>query len=440
MSRFDKYLTEAVFRKLSDMNMKKFDEITKMIKKDCSQYYRFLIKNFKNKKVHNFPFLWRGTYARGDADISKVIPRKNRQPKDMPGDLHEILDDYFYKKFGWRPRSEGVFCAAARSTAEGYGDRPFLIFPFDGYKYLWNKKVDDLYSKMEGSEYFGTPEDQYYFEDEYYQEYEEGDGNGTYYYEGEDTGESSKEAAVAEVVDSLYDEYREDDQYDELDEYNLRKVIEYDVEGKLEWVPDKTLEEFTEKKIEEWESNRDDYLKDLVSNYTNKNLEVAMTNHPKHEIMIDCKAYYIVHSSWQNYLAMYLSKGGIQLELPFEDSGDPVIDEIFTVLQVWAFYEHENMNVGKISNFDFKHEIKQFNPKIRHIVHFSTERGQRRMKWVTKPNYYTGNTSINDVEWIVGRLFYVKAGGKSLASLKTHEAKPDEVRIKKTNKLYPVLT
>lgn len=74
-------------------------------------------------------------------------PRKNRVSLSMPTRTHEIIDDYLLKEFKFRARSNVIFCTGNKRHAGGYGE-PYAIFPYDGYKFVWSDKSEDLYNTM----------------------------------------------------------------------------------------------------------------------------------------------------------------------------------------------------------------------------------------------------------------------------------------------------
>jgi hypothetical protein len=90
-------------------------------------------------------YLFRNSNKEGGF-VSKV-PRKNRKPKDTSEITHKVLDKLFYEKFGWRARSEGLFCIGGRSGTY-YGNNRYIIFPKNGFKYVYSDNIDDLYAYM----------------------------------------------------------------------------------------------------------------------------------------------------------------------------------------------------------------------------------------------------------------------------------------------------
>jgi len=79
-------------------------------------------------------------------DIIKRKVRKDRYPKDTPPVVHEALDEIFDKEFGWKARSNAVFCTGDYNQAKEYGN-VYMIFPVGKYKLLYNRNIKDLYAR-----------------------------------------------------------------------------------------------------------------------------------------------------------------------------------------------------------------------------------------------------------------------------------------------------
>jgi len=107
------------------------------IKKNCQEYLNMLQIDGK--------ILWRGMDI--DKDIDIITPLKDRKPKDSPELIQNILDDLFEEKFGIRPRSQGTFAFQTESRFKQYGPE-YMIFPFDGFKYVWSYDVVDFYTTL----------------------------------------------------------------------------------------------------------------------------------------------------------------------------------------------------------------------------------------------------------------------------------------------------
>lgn len=73
----------------------------------------------------------------------------NRQPKDLPIDLHNRADQWFYEKFGVRYRSQAIFITGSEFVARShaYSDQHIVrIIPLSGYRFCWSPLVKDLFS------------------------------------------------------------------------------------------------------------------------------------------------------------------------------------------------------------------------------------------------------------------------------------------------------
>jgi hypothetical protein len=122
------------------------EELAAKLIKDCGPYLKLLSK-------HKFTrMLYRGSKNPFNGNITKVIPRKNREPKDMPQKLHQVLDAHFHKKFGWKARSEGVFVNPSQEMVKEYGASN-LFFPIGKFKFVWSPKIGDLYSDFGMNDY-----------------------------------------------------------------------------------------------------------------------------------------------------------------------------------------------------------------------------------------------------------------------------------------------
>lgn len=70
-------------------------------------------------------------------EVRRIIARE--KPRDTPIELHDIMNDYFEERFGWRARSESIFTTGDLATAARYGTVA-LCFPIgENYQTLWGK-------------------------------------------------------------------------------------------------------------------------------------------------------------------------------------------------------------------------------------------------------------------------------------------------------------
>jgi len=91
-----------------------------------------------------------GTLFRDDTKnrnkpVWKKVTRTDRRPLDTPLELHNMLDDFFLEKFGWRARSNALFCWPLRFIS-GFISGKWLVFPAGNYKYIWSNKAVDIFA------------------------------------------------------------------------------------------------------------------------------------------------------------------------------------------------------------------------------------------------------------------------------------------------------
>jgi hypothetical protein len=115
------------------------EEVIEMVRKNCSEALDAM------SRTHNA--LWRGSNDRIEY-IKEFTPRKDRRPRDTKQWVHELIDEEFEKRFGWRVRSEGTFATASKAHADTFGDEGYLFFPFDGFEVVWSDKVSDLTNRL----------------------------------------------------------------------------------------------------------------------------------------------------------------------------------------------------------------------------------------------------------------------------------------------------
>ena len=128
MTRFNNFIT------LKKDDEEEFNSIfIENLKKECAPY----LKMVKGKE------LYRGIEGEDSAYIKKKV-RTNRKPKDTPIEIHEYLDKELHRRFGWYPRSNGMFATSNFGEADIFGE-VFVVFPVGPVKYLWNTKTEDIY-------------------------------------------------------------------------------------------------------------------------------------------------------------------------------------------------------------------------------------------------------------------------------------------------------
>jgi len=321
---FGDYITEI---RASELEL---ESILYLIKRDCKPF----LKRVKGAKE----FLWRGMDRRLDI-ITKIVPRKNRAPKDTPQEVHDILDDLFRSRFGWKARSEGVFCYARKGSAEGYGTA-HMVFPIGDWTFLWNGEVNDLYVSTKALWELGLEPS----EDEYYEAYGEGE-SGEWKYNNqnadnpyelakelaeEDRGQCEGDAEFrcgeepSEEQEELFSgEYGTRNQWqncydDYVDECMGEKVeaLQDTIESYREWMPELTWEEFAK----DWRGKYgpdtiEDALESVVKAYKSIAFKKAITTN--NEIMVQCDSYYAVNREMEIPLKKELLQGKMVVQKDF---------------------------------------------------------------------------------------------------------------------------
>ena len=127
--KFKQYIHEA-----------SIDNIIMLIEDDCQPF----IKDWQ--KLNTIKWLMSGRQNQVK-EIEKRAVRKDRTPVDTPKMIHQLMDDWFKKKFGVNSRSNAVFCSFNPNLVSDYGEL-FLIFPIGKYKAISSPVIDDVYSKL----------------------------------------------------------------------------------------------------------------------------------------------------------------------------------------------------------------------------------------------------------------------------------------------------
>jgi len=108
------------------------ETILKILKKAVSKKFISLLKK-------NGEFFTRELSYDID-NIRKYNTRTDRSPVDTDIEIHNYFNNGLYKKFGWKPRSEGVFVWNVEINEYAY-----LFFPIGDFKYIYSPEVKDLY-------------------------------------------------------------------------------------------------------------------------------------------------------------------------------------------------------------------------------------------------------------------------------------------------------
>lgn len=129
--QFKTYLVEKNDLQWDDINVEK---LKTTLNKSCKPF----IDEMKNTTKE---LIYRG-YRKGIGNrlLARKPVQKDRNPRYISDEMHKTLGDYMKKKYGWNPRTEGVF-TADRSLSLRFGDfNTFLFFPVGKYKYIWTER------------------------------------------------------------------------------------------------------------------------------------------------------------------------------------------------------------------------------------------------------------------------------------------------------------
>ena len=77
--------------------------------------------------------------------IKKV--RIDRKPVDNSKDVHRYFDKVLYEMFGWKARSQSLFCTGNILQTGDYGE-PYVVVPIGRYNYLHSNVIQDLYLEL----------------------------------------------------------------------------------------------------------------------------------------------------------------------------------------------------------------------------------------------------------------------------------------------------
>ena len=152
--RFYNYLNEYFYIE----NPKVISELKK-----CKPFINDLLK------CKPFSLLYSGRRTSENWFVKNV--RKDRKPRDMKIEIHNILDEVFYEKFGIKARSQTIFTTPnynQTKTYTGTAGSAYIIFPMGEYEIIWSDRIYDLYGEIVGM-YSKTKKDFSEFVGEYYQ-------------------------------------------------------------------------------------------------------------------------------------------------------------------------------------------------------------------------------------------------------------------------------
>lgn len=123
-----------------------FSRIADTIKKDCQPILKIYQKRWKRHE--RWPWLFRGVGKGAMVPFKKKSAHlENRKPMSTGKEMHDWMNEYFKKRFGW-PVRNGVSCTGNSNQAGTYG-RPYIFFPIGKLQFCWNPDVWDLWSAIQ---------------------------------------------------------------------------------------------------------------------------------------------------------------------------------------------------------------------------------------------------------------------------------------------------
>ena len=155
MITFKQFICEAD-PKSNSMNS---SELTDLLMNDCDYFLNessqqgVLVRGMKSFKGQAMSMPHPRDLKSDDVTFSEIIVRQARSPTDTPIKTHEMLDAWFNDHFGFKARSQAVFCMGGSERGvraiSNYG-RPHIVMPIGKFKYVWSPIVDDLYARTAG--------------------------------------------------------------------------------------------------------------------------------------------------------------------------------------------------------------------------------------------------------------------------------------------------
>ena len=259
-------------------------KLFKYIREEKQAHIEFVLNQLKEncapwlKDPQANGLLYRGT--RSPIINMKVVKARldDRMPKDMPKDIHDELNYWFRKKFGWNVRN-GVFASSNIGIAKNYhheGD-PYIFMPIGKYEYVWSPEVGDLFTDYYENGTLQSQEQlEHDYDDGYYQ-------NVKYYVDGQEidffnTGKwfDLKKFDVSSNVSGMY-EIPDIKHPEIIHKFEVRKMS-FDDFVSYNFSDNHTPEE-------------------IVSLYTNRNLRDAIDS--EKEICFKCNEYYLIERKFE---------------------------------------------------------------------------------------------------------------------------------------------
>jgi len=349
-------------------------EVSQLIKDNCKEF----IQESEGK------VLFRG-YNGGINYWQDKRVRDGRYAKDTPQEVSDAIDDEFDSSFGWRPRSEGLFCTGDANFAGGYGTI-YTVWFTDGYDYIWSENVKDLYQDIDSDGIMSALQgDEGYWEEEYDDLYGENQ-DGEWLYGDHRTGESYDDEANNWVIDNIIQPNWEEEFSEEIDKFKEMEEYEPDSEeyqeietwfhkrqhepsefnpedqdfyegidyGMFEWEASIDYEDFMDEKREEAQRAMEDNIYGITNGYQDSDLPEALDSGNEMMVGPGGQKYYLVQKEIAGLVWEYVYgvRGGSgkdknQTEFDFEWHPNKKVDK--GVYKGNRFYAGAlNLNTGNI--------------------------------------------------------------------------------------------
>jgi hypothetical protein len=317
-----------------------FIEIIDLIYDKCRPFLKDISKS---GKLDGLLFSGRKSYK----DYFIRALRTDRRPSDTKQNVHEYFDKEFNKKFGFKARSNAIFCTGRPSIARSYGNL-YCIFPIGKYNFVWSDDIKDLF--MAYDKHLSNNHQKYKWNGDYHvaqweqdakEEWEDDYGEGKqgfwdyedhninmYSISTTDRALKSREGAMKFVKKCLQDTIdgktpkHKIHGIDNLNDDEIKTILNRVDKKNLTWYPlmdsdifidgyvsDKQ-KEFLSKDNEEWVYDLlDDWFPDILKTYSNKDIVRAINS--ENEIMVNCKEYIAVsYDIYGEALTDYINKYG----------------------------------------------------------------------------------------------------------------------------------
>ena len=316
-------LTEIEFKE--KYKEEDWDNLIKVLERDCPKF----LNELKENEVDP---IFRGYKEIKDIEKSggyvKKTPRTDRRPKDMDQGISDMFDEEFYKRFGYKLRSNGIFTSKHHGCASGYGTitnknlfikqyhidntnltrkSGYMFFPIGDYSYYWNQNIFDLFSDIENYFWYGGEG----YEDDLFMRWEEEYGNplhglygakGEFFVFGKGTGTNKIKELVRLLKNPEKLGISEEDAEslfipgtDRIDSNNI-----YDIE----WVPQVEFDDYKYKGEPDFDSARSD-IREIVSGYKESE---GLDQIGQQEITFICNEFYLVDDSFYAHMIDYIKK------------------------------------------------------------------------------------------------------------------------------------